>query len=860
MGDQLLTIVPGKRNKKAAFGIRIRHVTQARKTLLLAGLMAVLQLLCAQITLAQQSPQEASIRVTANDQSGNPVVALHVELKFKGALVSKATTDEYGVATFKHLAPGAYEVIVSKEGFEPLPPTEVAVTPEPPVEVKFKLVPKTIRESITVKASEDTPVEEGASPATELQRTEVKGLPSKPATVTDTLPLIPGVTRSPEGEIEISGSGEHRSVLLVNSADVTDPASGRFGVTVPIDSTETINVFETPYLAQYGRFTAGVVSVETRRGGDKWDFELNDPLPEFRIRSGHLRGIRDFSPRVIVNGPLLANRFYFSEGIVYDLEQRPVPALPFPFNETKYESVNSFTQFDYIFSPRHTLRGTFHFAPLHSSFVNLDFFNPRPVTPTLGTRDYTGTVIDRMTVGDNLLESIVAIKRSRNSVWGQGQDEMVLAPTGNRGNYFSQQRSRTSRIEWLETISLKPVQSRGEHNLKFGSAIARTTDRGKFEAHPVNVEDSAGRRVKRIEFIGGSPFNRSDLELAFFGQDHWQINSKLSLDMGTRFERQAITGATRIGPRAGVAWAPFNDQQTVIRGGFGLFYDRVPLSVFSFDSYPEQVITTYGRNGEIVDGPRRFANIILRTGDRRFPFVHRSNKVGNFAPYGATWNIEVDRYISQLLLLRVNYLRSHSDGLVIITPEVVQSRDALVERGGGRSRYNQLELIARLTLREGQKFFLSYVRSRARGDLNEFDTYLGNFPFPIVRPNRFSNLPSDLPNRFLAWGEMKLPLKMGIAPIVEYRSGFPYSVIDVAQNYVGVPNNERFPNFFSIDARVWKDFKVSSKYTLRFAVSGFNLTNHFNPTTVHSNFADPEFGEFFGEHKRRFRLDFDVIF
>ena len=44
------------------------------------------------------------------------------------------------------------------------------------------------------------------------------------------------------------------------------------------------------------------------------------------------------------------------------------------------------------------------------------------------------------------------------------------------------------------------------------------------------------------------------------------------------------------------------------------------------------------------------------------------------------------------------------------------------------------------------------------------------------------------------------------------------------------------------------------------SVSGFNLTNHFNPLDVHSNIDDPRFGVFFGNHKRRFLPDFDVIF
>ena len=51
------------------------------------------------------------------------------------------------------------------------------------------------------------------------------------------------------------------------SPTVTDPATGQFGLTVPIDSVESVNVNQTPFLAEFGRFTAGLVWVETRRGG-----------------------------------------------------------------------------------------------------------------------------------------------------------------------------------------------------------------------------------------------------------------------------------------------------------------------------------------------------------------------------------------------------------------------------------------------------------------------------------------------------------------------------------------------------------------------------------------------------------------
>src|SRR5262249_28046613 len=143
------------------------------------------------------------------------------------------------------------------------------------------LVPETRVDSVEVKAVADA-VAAGASPAETVQGNTAKQLPNRPATVADALPLIPGVVREPGGGLLISASSEHRSALIVNSADVTDPATGQFGLTVPIDSVEALNVYQTPYLAEYGRFTAGLVSVETRRGGDHWKWEINDPLPEFR--------------------------------------------------------------------------------------------------------------------------------------------------------------------------------------------------------------------------------------------------------------------------------------------------------------------------------------------------------------------------------------------------------------------------------------------------------------------------------------------------------------------------------------------------------------------------------------------------
>ncbi len=70
-----------------------------------------------------------------------------------------------------------------------------------------------------------------------------------------------------------------------------------------------------------------------------------------------------------------------------------------------------------------------------------------------------------------------------------------------------------------------------------------------------------------------------------FVQDDWRIKPNLTLSLGLRYEVQTLISEHHdIAPRIGFAWAPGNPkngrQKTVIRGGFGIFYDRVGFGDF----------------------------------------------------------------------------------------------------------------------------------------------------------------------------------------------------------------------------------------------------------------------------------------
>jgi len=800
------------------------------------------------------------MEVSVIDSAGHPISGVHIEVLSGEKVVASAATDSQGKARFGDLAAGKYAVDATREGFQAVRKEELDLAQ--PISLELTLAPVVSRrESIEVKG-DISPVEQAGSAPSDLHVHTVTELPGRPATAADALPLVPGVVRDPNGGLILSGAGEHRSALIVNSADVTDPATGQFGLTVPIDSVQSLNFYQTPFKAEYGRFSEGLVSVETRRGGDKWKWELNDPFPDFRIRSYHMEGLKDATPRLNVEGPLVPGKLYFSEGLEYEFRATEVFELPYPYNQKRQEGVNSFAQFDWIASGGHLVTATMHVAPQRLDFVNMNFFNPQPTTPDAGMHNYTVTLADRLTIGGGLLENTFSATSFDARVWGQGTQDLIMTPQGNSGSYFAQQSRNASRLSWTPAFTFGSLNWMGAHNFKAGAYMAESTDNGQVIDHPIDIMDSASQLLETIRFNGGQPFRRWDVEYAFFGQDHWLVTPRVSVDVGARAESQQVSESFRVAPRAGIAWNVFPRAGTVVRAGFGLFYDRVPLSVYAFNQYPSPLITFFNQAGAVSAGPFLYQNA-LGTVTLPYPLVFGEAVAGNFSPRSATGSLQIEQPITQRVRLRLGYMQSASSGLVVMNvtpPNPLTNTGADWLSGGGQSRYRQFEATTRVRLNDKRELFFSYVRSRVRGDLNDFSSYLGSFPLPIMRPNQFGRLPTDLPNRFLAWGLIQLPSGFRIAPMFEYHTGFPYAVTDAYQNWVGVPYAGRCPSFVSLDSRFSRDFKVNPKYTIRLSISGFNLTNHFNPEAFHSNIADPAYGLFFGERHRHFTADFDILF
>ncbi len=812
----------------------------------------------------------ASLRIVVIDAEKRPISGATCSLIKKddpSHVVVNAVTNEEGLAVFPAIPPGIYTLKVESKGFDPLDKNDVVVRENGLTEEQVTLAVASVAASVSVEPpnADSVKVDAGASTATgTLRRKDIGRLPLATARVDETLPLIPGVVRSSTGEISIKGASEQQSALLINGLNASDPASGNFRLNLPIDSVEAVQVFQHPYTAEYGQFTGGVTRVDTRRGGDQWHFEFNDFLPDPRIKGGKLVGIAEDTPRLNFNGPLIKDRLFLSQSLSYTIAKTPVRGLSFPVNETKTESQSYFTQLDYILNGHHTQTFTFGYFPQRDQFVGLDFFGPQQVTPNYKQRDFVVTGRDNYQFEGGLLESSVSFKRFNAAVWGQGVLDQFITPTVEEGNYFELQDRGSHRFELMEIYQAPTTQFLGgSHEVKAGFDFSSVSGRLNYSAHPVNILRADRTLSERIVFDQEPLIRSNNRSYVAFIQDRWQVRPNLSFDLGVRYENQRIADQQNFAPRAGFAWSPFEGDKTIIRGGIGIFYDKVPLNIRSFNGYPGRTVTRYASDGKTVVESRRFTNLLIgETPLVPLDFRFSSQEVG-FVPENLTWNIQIDQVINSWASFRANLIGSRTRNIYVINPEVAMSgQSAIVLRSSGKANYRALELTARFARTEKYAINVSYTRSRARGDLNYFNTYFGDFGDPIIRPNQFSYLPFDVPHRFIAWGTVSLPRRITFAPIIEARSGFPYSVRDGAQNFVGVRNaiTTRFPFFFAFDAEISKEFQMTKKYGVRLSLRGFNLTDHFNPRDVRSNIADPRFGQFFASYRRYLTGGFDIIF
>jgi hypothetical protein len=822
-------------------------------------------------TAAAQQMETAIINILVTDDKRAPLANADVTLvKNDGqglAIIKK--TNAQGKAIFSGITPGKYTLKVEATDFESIVDEQYDVQAGTIMEQPIGLAPRNV---VEVKAGNDTLTSANAAPETKLTPQEIRTAPLLDRDILAGVPLTPGVVRTGDGRISIKGSRENQSAVLVNGGIENDPATGNFSVNIPLEAIQQVEVFTNPYLPEYGKFTGGVTKIETKRGGDKFEFAVNDFFPEPRFRNGQLFGFANVSPRVNFSGPLAANRAYVSQGLEFMVDKAPVRGLASPNNEIRRRGFRSFSQFDFVLTPQQTFTGTVNFSRRSVKGVDLDFFTPRPVAPNLRGDDLSlaGTYRYSLTNG-SLLENRFNYKRIENDILSNGPDLTTITPVGRTGNFFSETARVTERFQYQLSDTLAEITTGGGvHRVKFGLDINSMRGRGSVNNRSVLIRRADGTLSQRIDFANVGDLRADNTEISGYVQDQWLIRPNLALDYGLRIEAQGAASAINLAPRAALSYSPGNSDRTVIRAGAGIFYDKLPLNALAFQRLPRQIVTDFAADGVTPLGaPRAFVNQIVSNSDGS------PSGSGEFrVPFNTTFKVEFAQRFGEKTLVKLGYVDSRTRDDLFISPVSSGGANVVQLLNFGRGRYRAFEATANFKISQNDNLTVTYVRSKARAELNDFISFFGDFPDPVIRPNQFSNANSDAPNRLLVRGTFRLPFALTVVPIVEYRNGFPFSRRDETQNFIGVRNDgaTRFPRFFSADVAFTKEVKVPEALKISlfgkkadfksalFTLSVFNITDHFNPRNVFNNAAAPDSGVFFANFRRFFRLDFGVRF
>lgn len=810
--------------------MRVRHLRLAFACVILSIL-----LLAAGRAGAQSRPASGGGRIVVTVTTLEGAVhmsGVDVEVRqADGTVIARSVTDGAGQVVFPDIPPGQYVIRASRAGFTSRDSTVFTVAASETARV--------LLDTPLVLAVQEVEVRATPSPTDSIQPVSMSDMLSGSIFETaplagddfrSLLPLLPGVVRDADGRLRVKGGQPSQSALQISSASMNDASTGDFDVDLPSQSVESVEVLANPFAAEYGRFTTSVTQIRTSHGTNEWDLSTGNLLPRIR---GLFKGIRAFEPRLSVRGPIARDRVFFTQDMQFRYVTTPVKSLPGE-PEVDLRSLDSFTRADSIVSARHTLGGGLILFPREIRHLTMNTFRPLETTPDFNQTGWVAGAIDRFAIWPTLvLETTVAVRRFEIDVNTENLAPMTYAPESQRGGFFNDQERDVTSVQVVESLSLSRKLWRGEHVFKFGADLQRSRYDGSSFSRPVEIRRLDETLAERIEFGGPAAQHVVGTEFAVFAQDRWRANSRTTFEFGLRFDRDAVVEAVNWSPRAGVAIGVLPEGRGILRGGFGKFVQRTPLNVGAFASFEPRTVTRFGSDGAAIGPPVTLVHRV--EGSLRTPEAH----VGN---------VEWDQRFGRRFLLKIAFLGRRGSHEYILSPD--PGSGVLALSSTGTSRYKELEVTTRYLGGDRRDLTVSYVWARGTADLNTYDQFFGNLRTPIVRANEHNLAPADVRHRLLVRGTVGLPGRWDFTPVLELRSGFPWSAVDEYQDFVGPRNRAgRLPAVRTLDFSLARPWRLK-KFHFRAGLKVYNLFGDAAERDIQTNITSPRYATAFNPVER----------
>ncbi len=785
---------------------------------------------------AQQS--QGTLRGQVTDELGGVVVGATVTATDAAGVERSATTDDEGLYAFSALPPGRYTIRVLQAGFAPFENTAVEVAAGRTEPLNIVLSVALEQEEVTVTAEEPIGTDpESNVGAVVLRGADLDALPDDPDDLAEALQALAGPSAGASGEAQIFLDGF---------------TGGRLP---PKESIREIRVNQNPFSAEYDRLGYGRVEIFTKPGTDRVRgqafFNFNDESLNSRFPTAATRA--PFQSRRYggnVSGPIVQRRasFFFDferqetddNDIINAVVLGPGPAFtPLAFTDNLLSPVRRTTfspRLDYQLNPTNTLVARYTFERSERINEGVGGFNlpsrTFDVTNTQQTLQLTETAIINQRV---INETRFQYDRRRRR-----QEGGLFAPTVRVNEAFTgggAQVGLSSTDEDRYELQNYTSWTVGSHSLKAGARLrhvsiedvsqqnfAGTFTFTSLEQYRNTLRGVAGARPSQFSISGGEPLARvSQTDFSPFIQDDWRLRPNLTLSAGLRYETQTnIDSSLDFAPRVAFAWAPGaagggggggrGQQRTVIRGGFGIFFERFG------ENYTLQADRQNGTNQQqfivtgateagigllesVVFNPNGSVSNVPTVAQLGATFL-RAQAVRRIAPdlrtpYTMQTALSFERQLPARVTISVSYinartlhvLRSRNVNAPLLNPAtglpLLDAAGQLVRPTPGAGnvfqyessgRFNQQQLVFNVNNRFSQKFtlFANYVYNRARSDTD------GAFSFPVYQydlSNEYGRSIQDTRHRFFLGGAVNaLPWGIRLNPFLTATSGRPFNI------------------------------------------------------------------------------------
>ena len=277
-------------------------------------------------------------------------------------------------------------------------------------------------------------------------------------------------------------------------------------------------------------------------------------------------------------------------------------------------------------------------------------------------------------------------------------------------------------------------------------------------------------------------------DAGLFAGDDWRVRPNLTLNLGFRYEVQTnIHDHNDWAPRIGLAWAPAagsksSKPKTVIRAGFGMFYDRFALA----NTLTAQRFNGVVQQQYVVTNPTFFPNIppLASLSGSHSTQVVQEVSAQLRAPYIMQSALSMERQLPANTTLAVTYTNSH--GLHELRSEDIntplpgsgsfpfgKSDPLFLMTSSGLYNQNQVMFNVNTKVNANVSLYGFYVLNRAMSNTDGLNTFPGNqYNFA----GEYGNASTDVHNRVNVGGSVNLKWHIRVSPYINIQSGAPFDI------------------------------------------------------------------------------------